>query len=112
MLIMVIFHVVPPVIYVHPSDRIVEISNTSTNIVLTCMAYGASHYQWLKDNNTIQLNTTENVTNSLILANISLVDSGRYQCVAKNKYGRTSSDFAELIVEGTFTHSTICVMNM
>ena len=90
----------PPLIYVHPLDKTVEISNTSTDIVLTCMAYGVSHYQWLKDNDTIELNTTGNVTSNLLLTNISPSDSGRYQCVAENKYGRSYSDFAELIVEG------------
>ena len=100
--VMVIVYVVPPVIYVHPSNRTVEISHTSTDIVLTCDAYKASHYQWLKDNNTIQLNTTGNVTNTLLLANILPSDSGRYQCVAINKYGEAYSDFAELIVEGMY----------
>ena len=86
--VMVIVHVVPPFIYAHPSDRTVEISNTSTDIDLTCEAYGASHYQWIKDNNTIQLNTTGNITNTLLLANISPSDSGHYQCVAeKNMEG-------------------------
>lgn len=99
---MAFIYVVPPLIYVHPLDKMVEISNTSTDIVLTCMAYGASDYQWLKDNKTIEMNTTGNVTNNLLLTNISPSDSGRYQCVAVNKYGRSYSDFAELIVEGTY----------
>ena len=90
-------------------DTTVKISNTSINIVLTCEAYGASHYQWLKDNVTIKLNTTGNVTSTLLLANILPSDSGHYQCVAENKFGKTSSDFAELIVEGIHMHVQLII---
>ena len=93
-------HVVQPIMYVHPMDRIIEINNDSTSIVLTCMAYGALSYYWLKENHTIQPNTMENMTNSLLLVNIMPSGSGRYQCVAENSYGRISSDYAELIVKG------------
>ena len=98
--VMASVHVVPPIIYVHPMDRIIEINNISTSIVLTCMAYGAASYYWLKENHTIQPNTMENMTSSLLLVNIMPSDSGRYQCVAENSYGRTDSDYAELTVKG------------
>ena len=94
-------YVVRPIIYVHPMDRIIEINNISTNIVLTCMAHGALSYYWLKENHTIQPNTIENMTNSLLLANIMPSDNGRYQCVAENHHGRTGSNYAKLTVKGT-----------
>ena len=98
--VMASVHVVPPIIYVHPMDRIIEINNISTSIVLTCMAYGAASYYWLKENHTIQPNTMENTTSSLLLVNIMPSDSGHYQCVAENSHGRTDSDYAELTVKG------------
>ena len=104
--VMTSVHIALPLIYVHPLDRIIEINSTFMSIVLTCMAYGASSYEWLKDNNTIQLNTAGNMTNSLLLINILPSDSGLYQCVAKNNYGRAYSDYAELTVEGRNVQST------
>ena len=94
-------YVAQPVIYIHPMDRTIEINNDSTSIVLTCMAYGAFSYYWLKENHTIQPSSMENTTtSSLILINIMPSDSGHYQCVAENNHGRVSSDYAKLTVKG------------
>ena len=82
-------------------DRIVEISSISTSIVLTCMAYGAESYYWLRENQKIQSHTMENnVTGNLLLVNITPSDSGHYQCVAENSFGRRNSNYAKLIVNG------------
>ena len=98
-------HVAPPKIYVHPLNRTIEINDTSTSVVLTCMAYEATSYYWLKDDIKIQLNTVENMTNSLLLVNILPPDSGRYQCVAENSYGRSVSDYAVVTIEGMYKHN-------
>ena len=98
-------HVAPPQIYVHPLNITININNSSTSIVLTCMAYGATSYHWLKDDSQIQLNTTGNMTNALLLVNILPPDSGRYQCVAENNYGRSVSDYAVLTIEGMYKHN-------
>ena len=83
-------------------DRVVEISNISTSIVLTCMAYGAESYYWLKDNQPQKIHPTTlgNMTGNLVLINVIPSDTGRYQCVAKNSYGATASDYAKLIING------------
>ena len=101
----VFVHVAPPQIYIHPLNRTVEINNSSTSIVLTCMAYEATSYHWLKNNNEIQLTTAENMTNNLLLVNILPPDSGHYQCVAENSYGRSVSDYAVLTIEGMYKHN-------
>ena len=98
-------HVALPQIYVHPLNITININNSSTSIVLTCMAYEATSYHWLKDDSQIQLNTTGNMTNALLLVNILPPDSGRYQCVAENSYGRSVSDYAVLIIEGMYKHN-------
>ena len=81
-------------------DRVVEISNISTSIVLTCMAYGAESYYWLKDNQLQKNypNTVDNMTGNLVLVNLMPSDAGRYQCVAKNSYGEIVSDYAKLTI--------------
>ena len=64
------------------------------------MAYGASSYYWLKENGNIPSDAIGSESNVLTLHNILPPDSGRYQCVAENEYGRTYSNYAVFTVEG------------
>ena len=92
--------IVPPLIYGHPLNETVEINNPSTSTILTCMAHGALSYYWLKENGEIELNAVE-LNNNLILINLMPSDSGHYQCVAENNYGKIYSNFAKLTITGT-----------
>jgi len=65
------------------------------------MVYGTESYYWLRENQKIQSHTMENnMTGNPLLANITPSDSGRYQCVAENSFGRGNSNYAKLIVNG------------
>ena len=97
---MVSDHLAPPLIYIHPMNKTIEINNDSTNILLICMADQASSYYWLKGNGDIRPDAVGIMTNSLLLVNIIPSDSGRYQCVAENDYGTSSSYYAEINVKG------------
>ena len=92
----------PPQIYLHPSSLNVTIQNSSTSVTFNCMAYEASSYYWIKEDSSIS-STAEGInTNTLLLHNILPSDSGHYQCVAVNEYGRNYSHYATLTIEGAY----------
>ena len=101
--VLVFLHTASPLMHGHLLDETVEIDSSSASTVLTCMAYGALSYYWLKENGEIQPNAV-NINNNLILINLMPSDSGHYQCVAENNYGTTHSNFAKLTITGTNIH--------
>ena len=99
-IIIVSVHIAPPEIYVHPVNKTIEIDNSSTSVTLVCMANNSFSYYWQKENGDIQENAVGNLTNALLLVNITPSDSGHYRCVAQNNNGKTYSDYGELIIRG------------
>jgi len=97
-----LFYAALPLIRVHPVNKTIKINNDSTDIVLTCMADEVLSYYWLKENSNIPNSAVGTMTSSLILVNVTPSDSGRYQCVAKNNHGNTSSNYANLTIEGRY----------
>ena len=89
-----------PRIHVHPQANIVEINNDSTSVTFVCMDYENSSYYWLRKTGSIPSDATGIQTNKLTLHSILPLDSGHYQCVAENEYGKTYSDYAMFTVRG------------
>ena len=93
-------------------NKTARITNDSVRIDFMCMADGALSYFWLKENGSIS-STAEGInTNNLILQNILPSDSGRYQCVAVNEYGRSYSNYALLTVEGDYSYIIVIFMKI
>ena len=80
---------------IHPMSKTVEVHS---DVQLTCGANVKSSYYWKKESDSIQSEAKGLKSKVLTLVNVSPSDSGRYQCVAINKHGTFSSDFAMLIV--------------
>lgn len=102
----------PPQIYTHPMDISVEVNNDSTSVTFTCMAHEALSYFWEKEGGDIPSSAEGVNSSSLLLHGILPPDSGRYQCAAGNKYSRTYSRYAMLIVTGTYVCIAIDVLYM
>lgn len=92
-----------PWIYLQPLDETIRITNDSTSVTFTCMAFNARSYVWLKENRGLKSNAEGFRSNMLTLHDILPTDNGRYQCVAINDHGVSYSRFAKLTVEGTKT---------
>ena len=88
----------------HPMSRVVDLKSNFINITLTCKADGASSYYWERQYDDIPSSAIGVNTSSLTLINLQLRDAGQYRCVATNNSGNTKSDYAVLIVRGTYVH--------
>ena len=92
-----------PVITQHPMDMTINLVNDTTNVSLTCEAYGASSYIWERQNDVITSDSTGMNTNTLTLINLQPEDAGNYRCVATNASGSSESNYASLTINGTVT---------
>ena len=81
-------------------NRTIKVDNDSTSVSFVCMAHYASSYYWLRENDNIPPSAVGINSNSLTLHDVLPPDSGYYQCVAENKYGKTHSNYAKFTVEG------------
>ena len=86
----------------HPMSQVVCLRSNFTNITLTCKADGASSYYWERKHDDIPSSAIGVKTSSLTLIDLQLEDAGQYRCVATNNSGSTKSDYAVLILKGTY----------
>ena len=90
-------------ITVHPVDTLIQLYSNFTNYTLTCVADGASSYNWERQRDVIPSDSIGVNTNTLTLINLQPEDAGNYQCVATNASGSSFSNYADLTINGTVT---------
>lgn len=88
-----------PVITVHPDNKTMILTNTSTTAQFNCEAVGVVSYEWKTQSGDIPTNAIGWNSNILTLNNLSMSDNDSYQCVASNSSGNSSSYFATLLIE-------------
>lgn len=100
-----------PIIVFHPESKMVL---ESQNVTLKCGVNSSSpekiNFVWKKDNHDLELISSHHyssfevngVTQYSVLNfyNISMLQSGRYQCVASNEYGIAYSNYSILSIAG------------
>ena len=84
-------------------EIVIQLYSNFTNHTLTCEAYGASSYNWERQNDDIPSDSTGVNTNTLTLINLQPEDTGNYRCVATNASGSSFSNYANLTINGTVT---------
>ena len=100
-----------PFITQHPMNIIINLTNHTTNVSLTCEADGASSYNWERQNDVIPSDSTGVNTNILTLINLQPEDAGNYRCVATNASGSSQSNYAAVTINGTYIHKyCTCIM--
>jgi len=102
---------IPPVFIIHPFDQLVGLH---FDVTLKCRAVGGNKlvYHWTHNDNTITPNNHYIVKGSdLLIVNTTMLDDGRYQCIATNSNGSSASNYANIIVkDGEFYVSTVLHM--
>ena len=93
----------PPNFVMSPSNQTVELSTNNRNISLICMANNTLSYIWDRQNGGIPSGAIGKYSNILILINVQPKDSGNYRCVATNNYGTRISDYATIIIKGSYS---------
>jgi hypothetical protein len=102
-----------PIIIIHPESKMVL---ESQNITLKCGVNSTSpekiNFVWKKDNHDLELISTNHYSSfelngvsqysTLNLFNITMSQSGKYQCVASNEFGITYSNRSILSVVGKY----------
>ena len=91
-----------PVITQHPMNITINLVNDTTSVLLTCGAEGASSYNWERQNDVIPTDSTGGNTTTLTLINLQPEDAGNYRCVATNGSGNSSSNYANLTINGKY----------
>ena len=84
-------------------DTVIQLYSNFTNYTLTCVADGASSYNWERRDDVIPSDSTGVNTNTLALINLQPEDAGDYRCVATNASGSSFSNYANLTINGTVT---------
>lgn len=104
-----------PIIVFHPESKMVL---ESQNVTLKCGVNSSSpekiKFIWKKDNHDLELISSHHyssfevsgVTQYSILNfyNISMLQSGRYKCVASNEFGIAYSNYSMLSVAGKYIY--------
>jgi len=88
-------------------SQVVGLKSNFTNISLTCKADGALAYKWERQYDSIPSGAIGVNTNTLTLINLRLKDAGQYRCVATNSSGSSESEYAVLILRGTYVESEV-----
>ena len=88
----------------HPASTDIQLFTNFTNHTLTCVADGASSYNWERQNGVIPSNFTGVNTNTLTLINLQPEGAGNYRCVATNASGSTASNYSSITINGTVTY--------
>jgi len=101
----------PPVIAQHPFDQLVEVH---FDVSLKCRAVGDNLvYHWTHNNNTITPNGHYIVKGSdLFIVNATMLDAGKYQCIATNRNVTNASNYATIIVASYgkfYMYSSMCI---
>jgi len=91
-----------PVINKHPTNKEVKLTGISINISMECNASKNSSYSWKKQGGDLPLNTAGINTSILSFINVTIENSGYYQCVATNGSGKSYSNFAYLFINGEY----------
>ena len=99
-----------PVVTQHPMNMIINLTNHTTNVSLTCEADGASSYNWKRQNGVIPSDSTGVNTNTLTLINLQPEDVGNYRCVATNASGSSESNYAAITINGTYKYFTCIIL--
>ena len=85
----------------NPDDILAAVG---TNVTLTCNATGADNlmYQWMRmDNRNISLQATGVNTRTLTISNVTVGDSGKYNCIVSSDGAIVTSECGALSVLGT-----------
>ena len=88
-----------------PLQQRSELVDKSTFSVLCSLASGSSvFFEWIKDGHKLSTNGNIRIDNTdhysvLFITNLTITDSGIYECIAKNTYGSTSTS-TQLVIKG------------
>ena len=85
---------------------IISLLTNNYNYSLTCVADGATLYNWERQSGSIPSGATGVNTNTLTIINLTPEDTGNYRCVATNASGSSPSNYATLTVNGK------CILNV
>ena len=96
----------------HPMSQVIDLRSNFTNITLTCKTDGVSSYYWERQDDGIPSGAIGVNSSSLTLINLQLKDAGQYRCVATNNDGSTKSDYAVLILRGTYIFISASMIQM
>lgn len=88
-----------PVFTIHPLDIKIDLSDI-TIIQLWCEANEALSFKWERQNGIIPPDAKGSNSGKLIIENLSPTHSGKYRCVATNRYGSTFSKYATITIPG------------
>ena len=91
----------PPVITIHPNDTMVALASDTTSVSLSCEADGATSYKWERHGRNFPSGTKAVNTDTLTIINLTPEDAGNYRCVATNASGSSTSDYAQLNINGS-----------
>ena len=91
--------VLKPMIEIHPSSQIVELTQTAT---FTCNATGYNvSYQWTIGSGSFPTDRVTGInTDTLTITDVRSSDDNTYTCVASNEGGSISSNTTQLTVTG------------
>ena len=110
-LICIYTHLVsPPIITKHPTDEVVGVHSTIT-FECEVQGYGYINVTWTKLGSAlpnaaiVKKNELINgVSSTLTIINTAGYYGGMYCCVASNKGGQATSEYAKLSVQGTYVN--------
>ena len=89
-----------PTITTHPSSKVVNLTDDTVFLQLTCKAIGAKSYQWERQDGSIPFCATGASTNTLTLINLKATDAGNYRCIACGDTDQSFSNYASINIRG------------